>query len=186
MKHSITALLVLLITSCSMNYHQAQSDYQLKTNPSGDSFYIVAHPSMDPQVRSVIERGIFRKMETLGYSYAENGELIINYEIYEGTFNLKTLNQTSSPSKMGTQPSIHTYSKKIKLDGPVLYISMYQREQGDVVWRGYTESPLDHAREIQARVQLVMNGFLPEDNLPILARNLNSMPTALSLPSDQQ
>ncbi len=186
MKYAILTSIVLFVSSCGIINHQTGSDYIPLGEAYGDTFHIISSPYLDVSMSSLIERGVSRQMEALGYEKTDKAALVVFYGILEGSVDLKVrkyINQGTATTSPSTPES---YTTNRKMEGPVLYVTMYHPGEDDIVWRGFTEHPMDHGRDVQAAVQLVMNQFLKANSLPVMARNLSSEPATFSLPLVQR
>ncbi|MEM6831239.1 MAG: DUF4136 domain-containing protein [Bacteroidota bacterium] len=104
------------------------------------TYLILSSGEVNEPTRYAIESSIRSRFDALGYeSGFATSELIILYTVYEKDFNLVTWSQTNmNLYEEGGLPAPRANKRKLKAG--TLYISIFDRVNQEVVWRGYTNN----------------------------------------------
>lgn len=137
----------------SVNYKITSSLLDAKT------YQILSTGDLEEPTMYAVESSIQTRLNALGYKSAiTTSDLIILYTVYNEDFSLITWNQTNMNSNRGNNLSSPRPKKK-KLKAGTLYISIYDRSNQEVVWRGYTNNYRNTPLAIKAKVYRLLDEF---------------------------
>lgn len=160
MKNPITLTLIFTLVSGCISLHQSSfSDYTLdKSEEHFNSYYISSNEQLSPELKSTFESVVQTKMNALGYIQSDkHPDLTIHYQIYDSTIKIHApvILMYESESE---QPEKTRY-QEMKLKNGAIYISMYNKEKDQIVWRGYTNGFSKTPRIVKAKAFEILDQF---------------------------
>lgn len=159
MKYSLyLPVFILLLTNCIGLNPPIVSDTALPGESHDfETYYIAANSELSPELSNSIESVIRSKMNALGYKSSINApDLHIHYTIYEDNFTtLSPIAQSMESASLNKKDKL----KKIKCKHGSIYISLYNKENNYVVWRGFTDGHSLNPRIVKSKAYEVMDHY---------------------------
>ena len=157
-KISILTFSFALLTSCLSLNHPILSDLgKSEKEPYFQTYHITANNKLPQELANSIESAIGTKMNALGYEPSQSiPDLHIHYDIYEDNFT--TLSPVTQNFENVAQNK-NDKLKKIKLKHGSIYISLFNKEDQYVVWRGFSDGHSLNPRIVKSKAYEIMDHY---------------------------
>ena len=121
------------------------------------TYHIIQNAQLPEKLAYSIESVINVKLDALGYQKSkEEPDLIINYQIYKDNFSTSALvvqGVENASSKKQTE------LRTIKFKHGSIYITFFNKESKEVVWRGFSDGFSMNPRIVKAKSYEIMSHY---------------------------
>ena len=147
-----------LLTGCLSLNQPIISEYTQTVETSHfQTYFISSNKALPNALAKLIESAIHIKMNALGYESSEIlPDLEIHYEIYEDKFTTPYLIGGNSEDVSQHEKK---KLKKIKLKHGSIYVSLFNKKNQYVVWRGFSDGHSSNPRIVKSLTYRIMDHY---------------------------
>lgn len=155
---ALPIIFLLTLNGCISLNQPVLSDATLTdTGIHFQTYYITANRELPPDLSYSIESAIGTKMSALGYRLSNDvPDLYIYYDIYEDGFTtLSPITQNLDNVALNKKDKLRKY----KLKRGAIYISLFNKDAQQVIWRGISDGYSLNPRIVRAKAFEIMDQY---------------------------